>query len=54
MTPDERKEMNRLCLLIQDEKDHTKFIELITKLNALLDRKEQRLNGINPPSPPTP
>jgi hypothetical protein len=51
MTPEERKEMNRLCLLIQDEKDHRKFTELIAQLNALLEKKEQRLNGIKPLDP---
>jgi hypothetical protein len=52
MTPEERAEMGRLVRLIQDEKDHGKFIELMSQLNALLDRKEQRLNGIKPPVPP--
>jgi hypothetical protein len=52
MTPEERVEMERLVRLIQDEKDHGKFIELIMQLNELLDRKERRLNGITPPRPP--
>lgn len=43
MTPDEREEMNRLCRLIQDEKDHQKFSTLIEKLIELIGHKERRL-----------
>ena len=43
MTPDEREEMNRLCKLIQDEKDHQKFTTLIAKLIEVVARKERRL-----------
>lgn len=43
MTPDERDEMNRLCKLIQDEKDHQKFTALIAKLVEVIGRKERRL-----------
>jgi hypothetical protein len=43
MTPDEREEMNRLCRLIQDEKDHQKFSLLIAKLIEVIGRKERRL-----------
>ena len=35
--------MERLIHLIQDEKDHDKFTQLITQLNMLLDRKDRRL-----------
>jgi hypothetical protein len=52
MTPEERKEMERLVRLIQDEKDHGKFMQLIMQLNALLDGKERRLNGVKSPAPP--
>jgi hypothetical protein len=52
MTSDERSEMQRLVLLIQDEKDHNKFMELITQLNELLGRKEHRLEE-RKPSPST-
>jgi hypothetical protein len=44
MTPEERERMNKLCAAIQVEKDHAKFTELITELNALFEAKEQRLN----------
>jgi hypothetical protein len=43
MTPGEREEMNRLCRLIQDEKNHQKFGLLIAKLIELIGRKERRL-----------
>jgi hypothetical protein len=43
MTPDEREEMNRLCRLIQDEKDHQKFMALIDKLVEVIGHKERRL-----------
>jgi hypothetical protein len=32
MTPEEREEMNRLNILIQDEKDHQKFTQHIAQL----------------------
>lgn len=35
--------MYQLCALIEKEKDHTRFLELINELNDLLDRKEQTL-----------
>ena len=43
MTPDEREEMNRICRLIQDEKDHEKFGLLIAKLLEVISRKERRM-----------
>jgi hypothetical protein len=43
MTPEEREEMNRLCRLIQDEKDHQKFTDLIAKLLVVISEKERRL-----------
>lgn len=42
MTQEERERMNRLVLLIQDEKDHSKFTALVDELNELMDRKESR------------
>jgi hypothetical protein len=44
MTQEERDEMNRLCLLIQNEKDHQRFTDLIAQLNDLLDSKKRRLD----------
>jgi hypothetical protein len=43
MTPDERERMYELCGLIETEKDHSRFLQLIRELNDLLERKEQRL-----------
>jgi len=43
MTSEEREKMNRICRLIQDEKDPDKFNELIKQLNTLLGQKEPRL-----------
>jgi hypothetical protein len=43
MTPDERERMYRLCALIEVEKDHHRFLQLIEELNDLLERKEHRL-----------
>ena len=42
-TPEENTEMERLCRLIQEEKDHKKFVDLIDQLNSLLTHKESRL-----------
>ena len=42
MTPEEREEMNRLCLAIQNEDDHKKFSELLLQLNQILEKKERR------------
>jgi hypothetical protein len=44
MTSEDRAEMERLVRLIQDEQDPTTFTKLITQLNALLDKKDRRLN----------
>lgn len=43
MTINERERMYQLCELIQTEKDRDKFLALVTELNALLNRKEHRL-----------
>lgn len=43
MKPEERERMYQLCALIEKEKDHTRFLQLINELNDLLDRKEQAL-----------
>jgi hypothetical protein len=45
MTPEESTEMERLCRLIQHEKDPNKFTQLVYRLNSLFRRKERRLNG---------
>jgi hypothetical protein len=43
MRPDERERMYQLCALIEKEKDHHRFLQLIEELNNLLERQEQRL-----------
>ena len=43
MSPDERERMYELCAMIEKEKDHSRFLQLIRELNDLLERKEQRL-----------
>ncbi len=43
MTPDERELMHILCERIAVESDLHKFSALVDELNALLERKEQRL-----------
>jgi len=45
MKPEERDEMNRLCLLIQDEQDRQEFMVLIQRLLDLLARKRDRLQS---------
>jgi hypothetical protein len=49
MTPEECAEMQRLCQLIQVEKDPNRFTNLVFQLNSLFKRKERRLNGDQPP-----
>lgn len=43
MTPDERERMRILCEQIAKEQDRTKFLDLVSELNDLLDGKGQRL-----------
>lgn len=43
MTPEEQEQMNSLCARIATEKNSDKFMQLVTELNALLERKELRL-----------
>ncbi len=35
--------MYQLCALIEKEKDHYRFLQLIEELNELLERQEQHL-----------
>jgi bacterioferritin (cytochrome b1) len=44
MTPEERQEMNRLCEIIQQEKNHAKFMQAIQKLIELIGAKEHRID----------
>jgi hypothetical protein len=49
MTPDEKQRMAALVQQIQVEQDQKKFTELVTELNALLARKDKRLDLNRPP-----
>lgn len=42
MTSDERQEMDRLCITVQQEKDPAKFSQALQELTAFLDCIEQR------------
>jgi hypothetical protein len=44
MQPEERDRMYELCALIEKEKDHVRFQQLINELNELLERREQQLD----------
>jgi len=54
MTAEERAEVERLCLLIQEEKDNNKFIHLIFQLSSLFERSGQPLPDRKPPAPHKP
>jgi hypothetical protein len=45
MKQEERERMYQLCALIEKEKDHARFLQLINELNELLERKEQQLES---------
>jgi hypothetical protein len=49
MRPDDKERMYQLCALIEQEKDHYRFLQLIEELNELLERQERRLED----KPPT-
>jgi len=36
--------MYQLCAMIEQEKDHHRFLQLIEELNELLERKEHQLD----------
>jgi hypothetical protein len=42
MTPEEKARLDILCRRIQEETDPHKATELLTQLNALLEKKEPR------------
>jgi hypothetical protein len=45
MTPEEGEQMERLCKQINNEKDHDRFMQLVTELNDLLESKAKRLES---------
>ena len=47
MTPEERSHLNQLCVLIAEEKDPNRFLELVRELNNLLENKQNRMGKRN-------
>ena len=47
MSPDVVERMNELCKLIETEKNHKRFSQLIAKLNELLESKNNRLDHLS-------
>ena len=54
MTAEERAEVERLCRLIEEEKDNNQFIHLIYQLSSLFERSGQPLPDRKPPAPHKP
>jgi hypothetical protein len=52
MTPEEVERMKVLCQQIETEKNHSRFSQLITELNELLERKNRRLDHPHLPTEP--
>ena len=48
MRSEERDRMYQLCALIEKERDHHRFLQLIEELNELLERQDRRFD-----KPPT-
>jgi hypothetical protein len=44
VTPDEREKMAILVFRIQEEKDPVIFDQLVNELNALIERKHERIH----------
>ncbi|HKV80807.1 MAG TPA: hypothetical protein VJP02_21840 [Candidatus Sulfotelmatobacter sp.] len=51
MTPDERENMNELCLRIQTEKNPKIFDQLVQELNELIEIKHERIHPGHKPKP---
>ena len=51
MKPDERERMYQLCAMIENEKDHRRFLLLIQQLNELLERTERKFKEKNETGP---
>ena len=52
MTPEETERLKALCKMIEVEKDHNKFSELLIELNELIVEKEKRITLHLPKTPP--
>jgi hypothetical protein len=44
VTPEETQRFQEICTQIIAEKDETQFAELVRKLDAIMQQKEQRLH----------
>lgn len=49
MTPEERKRMNAICIAIQEETNHDRFVRMLHELSELISQKEQRRFQQYPP-----
>jgi hypothetical protein len=47
MTPDDREQIDILCAQIATEQDQEKFVNLVQKLNDLLDRENLDPNNLD-------
>jgi hypothetical protein len=45
MTPEEKQQLERLCLAVIHERDAGKLTKLVTELNEMLERRESKDNG---------
>lgn len=43
MRPEDRERMYQLCGLIEKERDHARFLQLIRELNDLLENRQRKL-----------
>jgi hypothetical protein len=49
MTPEERQRMNAVCISIQEETNHDRFVKMLHELSELIAQKEQRRFQQYPP-----
>jgi|KBSMisStandDraft_5_1062788.scaffolds.fasta_scaffold7738190_1 hypothetical protein len=54
MTPEDRAELERLCLAVQQEHDPARLIKLLEDLNVFLERRAYRLTQFGSTTPKTP
>lgn len=52
MTSEETERLKALCKMVEVEKDHVKFSELLIELNELLAEKGKRITPHLPKTPP--
>jgi hypothetical protein len=49
MTPEERQRMNAVCISIQEETNHDRFVKMLHELSELIAQKEHRRFQQYPP-----